>query len=78
MADLDSCKRIVRNGDGHVAFARINEDSTWTFEVVEVLIVGRTMHKTKHMVRANAAEALFFLTDMIDSAKTEANHGGKL
>lgn len=79
MDRLELCKRLVRNGDAHVSFARLNDDSSWTFEIAEVQIVGRTMNKTRHMLKTvSAAEALFFLTDMLDSAKTEANYGGKL
>jgi hypothetical protein len=79
MDTQELCKRLVRNGDAHVSFARLNSDSTWAFEITEVQIVGRTMNKIRHMLESvTAVEALFYLADMLDSAKTEAKYEGRL
>lgn len=76
---LEKCTRLLRNGDGFTGFARINGDSTWTIEFIEVRIQGRSHQQIRHLLsNLEARIAIPFLQDMIDSAKTEANYGGKL
>ncbi len=70
--NFEQVAKLVRSGDGFTSFARLNEDSTWNIEVVEVIVVARTQHRELHMLhRIEAQQALVFLQDLIDSANTE-------